>query len=111
MTKLQLHKALAAFQKSISDFAYVFPDDLPEGLLPVRDIQHCIDLLLDAALPNLSHYRMSLSEHEELRLHVEYLVSKEFLRQSFSPCAVPTLLIPKKDSSRRKCVDSRAINK
>lgn len=41
---------------NFSDFA---PDELRAGLLPMRDIQHHIDLVSGSSLPNKAHYCMS----------------------------------------------------
>ena len=82
----------------------------PQGLPPIRGIEHQIDLILGAPIPNKPTYRTNPNETKELQRQVEELLARGYVRESPSPCVVPTLLVPKKDGSWRMCVDSRSVN-
>ena len=68
----------------LAEFFQVFPAELPDHLPPLRDIQHAIDLVLGATLPNLPHYRLNPTEHVELKRQVDELLNKGFIRESLS---------------------------
>ncbi|KAH9705002.1 Endonuclease [Citrus sinensis] len=91
-------------------FDDVFPNEVPNGL-PIRRIEHQIDLVPGATIPNRPAYRSNPEETKELQRQFEELLAKGYARESMSPYAVLVLLVPKKDGTWRMCVDCRAINK
>ncbi|XP_071909563.1 uncharacterized protein [Coffea arabica] len=68
------------------EYEDVFPDDVPSGLPPVRGIEHQINLIPGASLPNQPAYRSNPEEKFKV------------------------ILVPKKDETWRMCTDCRATN-
>ncbi|XP_074283863.1 uncharacterized protein LOC141608406 [Silene latifolia] len=91
-------------------FGDVFPKELPAGLPPIRGIEHQIDLVPGSSLLNKAAYRCNPEETKELQRQIDELMERGYVHESISPCAVPVLLVPKKDGSWRVCVDSHAVN-
>ncbi|WVZ70415.1 hypothetical protein U9M48_019086 [Paspalum notatum var. saurae] len=99
-----------AIANLLQKFKDVFPAEISPGLPPLRGIEHQIDLIPGATLPNRAAYRTNLEEAKEIQRQVQELLDHGYVRESLSPCAVPVILVPKKNGTWRMCVDCRAIN-
>jgi hypothetical protein len=86
----------SVFVSLMKEFDDVFPEDIPNGLPPLRGIEHQIDLMLGASIPNRPAYRSNPEETKELQRQVDELMMKGYIRESMCPCAVPVLLVPKR---------------
>ena len=93
----------------VCEFADVFPNDLP-GLPPDRDIEFVIELQPGTAPISKRPYRMSPNELAELKIQLQDLQDKGYIRPSASPWGCPALFVKKKDDSLRLCVDYRPLN-
>jgi hypothetical protein len=98
-------------QELLENFADIVVDELLSSLPPIRSINHHIDLIPGASMQNKEAYRLKPQENEEVKRQVQDLMGKGLVRERLIPCAVPTMLSPKKDGGWRMCIDLGAINK
>ena len=96
ITNNRIDELLAEIQKLLEEYVDIVVDDFSNELPPVRSISHHIDLIPGASLPNKAAYRMTPVENAEISRQVQELLDKGLVRESLSPCVVPTVLSPKK---------------
>ena len=95
----------------MDEYRNVFPQKLPKGRPPKREIEHSIEIDLEAQPPNRAPYRLDPTKQDELEAQISDLVTQGFIWPSRSPYGAPVLFVPKKDGRWQICIDYCALNK
>jgi hypothetical protein len=93
----------------VCEYPDIFPDDLL-GMPPDKDIEFIIELQPGNTPISKRPYRMPPNELAELKIQLQDLLDKGFIRPSASPWACVALFVKKKDNSLRLCVDYCPLN-
>ena len=88
----------------------VFPDELP-GLPPQTVVDFGIELHPGTSPISMTPHRMAPVELQELRVQLQELLDKGFIRPSTSPWGAPVLFTKKKDKTLRLRIDYRQLNR
>ena len=85
---------------------FFFPDELL-GLPPQRDVDFGIELHPGTSTISMTPHRMAPVELQELRVQLQGLLDKGFMKPSTSPWGASVLVAKKRDKTLRLYVDSR----
>ena len=90
----------------VKEFSNVFPKYLL-GLPPEREVDLSIEILPGMAPISRAPYRMSPTELKELKIELQELLGKGFIRPNVSPWGAPILFVKKKDGTLRMWINYR----
>ena len=90
----------------VYEYEDVFSEELL-GLPPPRDVDFRIELHPGTSPISMTPHRMALIELQELKVQIQELLGKGFIRPSTSPWSAPVLFTKKKDKTFRLCIDYR----
>jgi hypothetical protein len=61
------HSLPSAIANVLQEYSDLFPTEIPAGLPPIRGIEHQINLIPGASLPNRAPYRTNPEEMKEIQ--------------------------------------------
>lgn len=94
-------------EKLLCEFQHIFTD------APGRTsmIKHKVELKEDKTSPiRQKPYRIPESKKEEVKQELDKMLKEGIIEESYSDWASPIVLVPKKDGTKRFCVDFRKLN-
>ena len=89
----------------LDEFPNVFPREIP-GLPPQHEIEFSVELLPEYAPVLKIPYKMSIPELTELKIQLQELLDKGYIRPSVSPWGTLVFFVKKKDGTLRLCIDN-----
>jgi hypothetical protein len=95
----------------LKEFATIFQEREPSQMLVKHEPwDHEIPLKEGEQPKFMPLYRLTEDELKELRRYLDDNLAKGYIRPSTSPAGYPVIFVPKKDGTRRLCVDYRQLN-
>ena len=94
----------------IYEYEDVFPDEISK-LPPQRAVYFCIELHPGTSPISMTPHGMAPVELQELKVQLQKLLDKSFIRPSTLPWGSPVLFEKKKDRTLRLCIDYRQLNR
>ena len=88
----------------VCEYEDVFPDEL-SGLPPHRDVDFVIELHPSMSPIFMIPHRMTPVELQELKVQLQGLLDKGFIRSNTSPWGAPNLFAKNMDKTLRLCID------
>ena len=86
----------------MQEFKDVFPKEIPHGLPPLRSIEHQVDLLPEASLPNRPTYKSNPQETQRKDAHAKVEYVKRLYDQVKVQIAKKNESYTKQDNKKRK---------
>jgi len=111
MSKISKLKSLPPFiENLLKEFSDVLSSEGPTGLLPFRGIEHQIDFVPGASLPNRPAYKTNSKETKEIESQVQELLDKGWVQKFLALMSCLSCWCPRKTEKWRMCCDYRAVN-
>ena len=88
----------SSFPRVVCEYEDVFPEEIP-GLPPYKDVDFTIELHPSTSPISLTPHRMAHVELQELKIQLQELLDRDFIKRSTSPWGALVLFAKKRDKT------------